>query len=169
MISPVNGEVSFEDGLCIAGHSEFIVISARMVTSHKLPVPGWSQHAMGIHPSDHGEFEVNVITGDERRVEALYFSHCHSDYEAVTLDDAKRRSYHEGIIAADLGGVREFGWGYVICRLQRDLHKPAGHPATIVMRDWLWIVYNPFSNVPLRARSIEMLLAAHEPLPPGGN
>jgi hypothetical protein len=87
-------------------------------------------------------------------VEALYFSHCHSFYEAGTPEDAERRIYHEGIIAADLGGQREFGWGNVFCRVQ-----------TIVMRDWMWVVYNPFSNVPLRARSIEMFLRAHEPHP----
>lgn len=169
MISPVNGEVGLKDGLCIGAHSQLATISAHIVSSHDLPVPGWSEHSMGTHPSDHGEFEVNVITGEERRVEALYFSHCHSFYEAGTPDDAERRVYHEGVIASDLGGQREFGWGRVFCRVRRDSHKSAGRPAMIVMRDWIWIVYNPFSDVPLRSRSIEMLLAAHEPLPPGGD
>jgi hypothetical protein len=126
---------------------------------------------MGDHPSDHGRFEVNVVTGEERRVEALYFCHSHSFYTATTPEDEERRIYHEGVIASDLGGQREFGWGRVFCRLQRlyDVAASFGSGQTIVMRDWIWIVYNPFSNVPLRAESIEMLLAAHEPLQPGGD
>ena len=157
MISPINGELSLKDGLCIGAHSQLATISAPILSSHALPVPGWTRHDLGIHRSDHGEFELNAVTGEALRVEALYFSHCHSFYEEWTPDDAERRIYHEGVIGSDLGGQREFGWGQVFCRVQ-----------TIVMRDWIWIVYNPFANVPLRAKSIEMLLAAHEPLPPGG-
>jgi len=43
-------------------------------------------------------------------------------------------------------------WGHVFCRLD---------PAS--KHDWLVVIYNPFTNVPLSARSIEMLFA-HEPI-----
>jgi hypothetical protein len=154
MISQVNGEVSFQDGLCIGAHSHLAGISTFVVSSHEVSIPGWSRHPLGIHRSNHGEFDVHAIVGDERRVEALYLSHSHSYYSEETPDDAERRIYHEGVIAADLCGQHEFGWGQIFCRYE-----------TIARRDWIWVVYNPFTNVPLRASSIEMILAAHEPLP----
>ena len=154
MISAINGEVSFADGLCVGAHSQLATISSFVVSSYELSVPGWTRHLLGVHGSDRGDFEVHAIVGEERRVEALYLSHCHSFYQPGTPDDAERRIYHENVIAADLCGQREFGWGQIFCRVE-----------TLTNRDWLWVVYNPFANVPLYARSVEMFLAVHESIP----
>ncbi len=126
-----------------------------VVSTRKLPVPGWSQHALGLHTSDHGDFQVEVSVGMERRVEAVFLSHRHPFYEADTPEDSERRAYHEGVIVIDLHGQREFPWGHVFCRFN-----------PLIKCDWLVVVYNPFTNIPLHARTVEMLLEAHEPVRP---
>ena len=154
MISPQNGEVGFEDGLRINPHAQLATLLASVVRSRKLPVPGWSQHILGVHTSDRGEFEVEASVGEENRVEALFLSHCHSFYQSDTPEDSERAAYHEGVIASDLCGQREFSWGHVFCRFNPQ-----------IMRNWLVVVYSPFLNVPLHARIVERLLAAHELIP----
>jgi len=157
MISPLDGEVGFGDGFCVPAHARLTILLASVVNSHDLPVPGWSLYDLGIHRSEYGEFKVEAAVSKEKRVEALFLSHHHSFYQPDTPLDGERRVYHEGIIASDLRGQREFPWGQVFCRFN-----------PLIKRDWLVVVYNPFTNVPLHARSVEMLLAAHEPMPPGG-
>jgi len=154
MISPINGEVSFQDGLCIGAHARVEALLGAVVSERELPVPGWGRHILGVHPSEHGDFDTEVVVSDERRVEALFLSHHHSFYEEGTPQDGERRVYHEGVIALDLRGQREFSWGHVFCRLN-----------PLIKRDWLVIVYNPFANVPLHAESVEKMLAEYEPIP----
>ena len=159
MIAPSNGEVSFEDGLCIA---PFVVMQqmlpllpdGREVPSRALPVEGWRQFVLGMHPSDHGPFEVETCVGNEGRVEAVFLSHCHSFYDKSTDADAERRVFHESVIATDLRGQREFSWGYVFSKLDRAKNQ-----------DWLVVVFNPFSNVPRREVREAMVLTAHEQIP----
>jgi hypothetical protein len=154
MISQFNGEVGFGDGLCIPAHAQVAMLSASVLKVRDLRVPGWSQYHLGLHKSEHGEFQVEASVSNHQRVEGVFLSHSHLFYSADTPEDAERRVYHEGLIACDLRGQCEFPWGHVFCRFdKRDA------------RDWLVIVYNPFANVPLHARSVEMLLAAHEPIP----
>jgi hypothetical protein len=161
MISPVNGEVSFDDGLIIQAHATLsaLVLSQTgfLFSSLKrrdLKVPGWSQYELGVHASCHGEFQVEASVSDVTRVEAVFLSHCHAFYEADTPLDGERRIYHEGVIAIDLCGQREFQWGHAFCRYQKEGH-----------RDWLVVVYSPFANVAMREHAVERLLHAHEPLP----
>jgi hypothetical protein len=154
LISQVNGEVGFEDGLCIAAHAPLFAIAPSAVSSSDLPVPGWRQYVLGLHPSDHGDFQVEASVGETHRVEAVHLSHRHPFYQLDTTEDAGRRAYHEGVIASDLRGQLEFPWGHVFCHF-----KPTSK------YDWLVVVYNPFANVPLQARMVEMFLAAHEPIP----
>ena len=154
MISPVNGEVDFDDGLRVAAHAPLALISPSVVSSCELPVPGWSQHILGLHPSNHGDFQVEASLDKERRVAAVFLGHRHPFYQADTPEDSERRAYHEGVILLDLFGQKEFSWGHVFCRFN-PLHR----------LDWLVVVYDPFANVPLRARAVEMNLIAHEAIP----
>jgi hypothetical protein len=96
---------------------------------------------------------VEASLSDERRIEAVFLS-----YESQGLKpssgDPERRGSHDAVIATDLMGQQEFSWGYVFCRLDQK----ANH-------DWLVVVYNPFTSVPLCARSLDKLLFAHESYP----
>jgi hypothetical protein len=158
MITPVTGEVSFDDGLRIAAHTLITsllgLLPASQVSARPLPIKGWRQYNLGEHSSDFGKFAVEVVTSFERRVEGVFLSHCHEFYDATTPDDAERRVFHESVIAADLFGQREFPWGHVFCRLDPQAN-----------RDWLVVIYSPFSAVPLYEREVYRVLFAHEPNP----
>jgi hypothetical protein len=160
LISPLHGAVSFGRGLRIEAHAQIATLLVPVLRSgypsvtREIPIPGWRQYLLGVHRSEHGEFEVEAAVSEEDRVEALFLSHRHSFYQADTPGDAERRVYHEGVISSDLRGQKEFSWGHVFCHFNARLR-----------RDWLVIVYNPFLNVPLDPRAVKMLLAAHEPFP----
>ena len=108
----------------------------------------------GVWVSDYGQFVVEATVGSEERVDAVFLSHCHSFYDKSAKGDAERRTFHEGIIATELRGQREFSWGSVICKY--DAAKN---------RDWLVIIFNPFTNVPRKERHEAMVLTAHEEIP----
>jgi hypothetical protein len=158
MIIASTGEVYFGKTLSVLPHQPFpsimVDVKRKGVSRRKLPIEGWTQYMLGIHKSDHGDFEVEVVTGSELRIEGVFLSHHHSFYDPRTPDDAERRIFHDGVIASDLRGQREFSWGHVFCRVD-----------TKANRDWLVIVYNPFSEVPLRAREAYRQLFAYE-IPP---
>jgi hypothetical protein len=158
MIIPSTGEVSFDDGLRIAAHTRIASLlgslTASQVSARPLPIEGWQQHMLGEHSSDFGTFTVEVATGFERRVEGVFLSHCHPFYDTAAPDDAERRVFHESVITSDLFGQREFPWGQVFCRLDRQAN-----------RDWLVVIYSPFSAVPLQQREVYRVLFAHEPTP----
>jgi hypothetical protein len=78
-------------------------------------------------------------------------AHVHPFYEALTPEDAERRAYHEGIVATDLKGQREFAWGYVLCKLD-----------PVANRDWLVVVYHQGLHVPNAAREALRELIARE-------
>jgi len=158
MITATTGEAVFSDGLLIAPHVRLSVLlnSDRMCTTsmRELPIQGWNQLVLGVHASSYGIFEVEATLGPERRVEGLFLSHEHPFYEAGTPLDSERRAFHEGVIATDLRGQLEFSWGHVFCRLDKKSN-----------RDWLVLIYSPFSNVPLHEREIYKMLIEHERQP----
>jgi hypothetical protein len=158
VIIPSTGEVGFADGLRITAHvlvSRLLeALPQDIISTRELPIEGWRQHVLGKHASNHGVFFVEVATGSEGRVEAVFLSHCHEFYDSTTPIDSERRVYHEGIIASDLRGQREFSWGYVFCRLDSKVNQ-----------DWLVVIYSPFSTVPLHRREVYKVLIAHEPSP----
>jgi len=119
-----------------------------------LPIPGWQQHMLGEHTSSFGTFSVEVATGFEHRVEGVFLSHSHSFYTTASQDDSERRAFHDGVIASDLFGQQEFPWGHVFCRLDYQSN-----------RDWLVIIYSPFSAIPLHQREVYRVLIAHESTP----
>lgn len=158
MITASSGEVSFSDDLRIAPHIEIVALlkaSTRYeIRKRDLPIKGWMQLILGIHTSDHGDFEVEATMGPECRVEGVFLSHHHSFYEPNTLEDSERRTFHEGVIATDLRGQCEFTWGHAFCKLDKEAN-----------RDWLVLIYSPFSNVPLHEREIYKMLMEHERTP----
>lgn len=157
MITAITGEAAFSDGLQVAPHSLFSDLlkthpgHATSVRVRELPVEGWKQLVLGIHASDKGEFEVEAAMGPEHRVEGLFLSHHHSFYEARIPADSERRAFHEGVIATDLRGQHEFSWGHVFCRLDKKTN-----------RDWLVLIYSPFSNIPMHKREVYKILTEHE-------
>jgi len=156
MISSVNGEVCFTDGLCIGALMRCLEISKYAVRWVDLEVPKWKLMPLGIHPSIPGDFNVQAVVNEAGRVEAVYLCHSHLFYEAATPLDGERRVYHEGVIALELKGQREFPWGNVFCRFNPHLR-----------RDWLVVVYHPSLNVPLHNAVAERMLIEHELPPPG--
>ena len=160
MIVPSTGEISFTDGLRITAHAliqPLLRTTPGPVSSRALPVEGWNQHHFGEHPSSFGRFEVEVATGAADRVEGVFLRHLHPFYDPATPEDSERRAFHEGVIASDLRGQREFSWGHVFCRLKKEEN-----------RDALVVIYTPFCNVPLQQREVYRVLVAHElpgPLP----
>jgi hypothetical protein len=120
MISRSSGEATFVD-LRILPHAVLAPGEARR--THALPIPGWSQHLLGVHDSDRGAFEVEVISNHQRRIQIVLLAHHHPFYEANTPEAAERRAFHEGVIGSDLAGQREFSWGQVFCRRDAKSNK----------------------------------------------
>lgn len=162
MILPETGEVNFASGLRITAHTPIVQLLADLpsskVSTNSLPIDGWNQHLLGIHESDFGRFEVEVVSGSEDRVEGAFLSHIHPFYRSDTPEDSERRAFHDGVIATDLRGQKEFSWGNVFCRVDPKQN-----------RDWLVVIYTPFSSVPLHQREIYRMLVAHEPPPETGH
>src|SRR5436190_3858424 len=100
VIDSTSGEIAFAGRLSIVPHVEIKVIAAAtQKQTTDLPIEGWHQHWLGIHRSEFGDFETEVVTGPETRVEAVFLTHQHSFYEAGTPEDGERRTFHEGLIA----------------------------------------------------------------------
>ena len=81
----------------------------------------------------------------------VLLSHHHSFYQPDTPHDAERRAFHEGVIAKDLMGQKEFDWGEALCRLETSRNK-----------DWLVIAYSRDAKVPLEVKQMLSSLLAHE-------
>jgi len=158
MITAITGEAAFSDGLQVAPHCTLSALlkthPGHATSVRELPVEGWKQLVLGIHASDQGYFEVEVAMGPELRVEGLFLSHHHPFYEAGTPGDSERRAFHEGVIATDLRGQQEFSWGHVFCRVDKKSN-----------RDWLVLIYSPFSNIPMHKREVYRILMEHEKTP----
>lgn len=158
MIARATGEVFFQDGVCLLPHDPIhtVLVQARgqEKISQDLPAKGWKKHLLGNHPSDRGTFEVEAVTGPEERIHMVFLAHDNPFYETGTPDDSERRAYHEGVIASDLGGQREFPWGQVFCRLDPKINK-----------DWLVVAYTAGAQVPLKVRNALLQISAHEKEP----
>jgi hypothetical protein len=155
MISPISGEVVFSDGLRFSPHEALCEAHIRDARSHSmLPVPGWTQHVLGGHPSEHGRFEVEAVSDRDSRIQVVLLAHSHPFYQSDTPGDAERRTFHESIIGTDLLGQREFSWGEAFCRLDAKNN-----------RDWLVIVYTAGPQVPLQRAELLRHLREHETIP----
>jgi hypothetical protein len=151
MISSSNGEVLFVD-LRILPHSVLTPGDPQRI--RKLPVPGWSQHLLGVRRSDRGTFEVEAVSDEQRHIQVVLLAHQHPFYEKNTPEDGERRAFHEGIINADLAGQREFSWGQVFCRFDSKSNK-----------DWLVLAYTPGPHVPKQTSIVLERLHARDPEP----
>jgi hypothetical protein len=151
MISRISGEVAFQ-GLQILPQA--ILPSSLAQKSRALPIPGWSGHILGLHHSDRGAFEVEVLSDADTRIQVLLLAHSHPFYERNTPGDTERRAFHEGLISSELAGQREFSWGEVLCRLDARANK-----------DWLIIAYNQGPHITKEAPELLLHLLAHQPYP----
>jgi hypothetical protein len=153
MISPVTGEVVFSDGLRFSPHEPLSESHIQDARSHsQLPIPGWTQHILGVHPSSHGPFEVEAVSDRDSRIQAVLVAHAHSFYQPGTPNDSERRAFHESVIGSDLHGQQEFSWGKAFCRLDIEHNK-----------DWLVVVYTVGPQVPLHRAELLRHLREHEP------
>ena len=59
MISGSSGEVTFADLRILP---QDVLGQGTSWQTHALSAPGWSQHVLGIHYSDRGAFEVEVLS-----------------------------------------------------------------------------------------------------------
>jgi hypothetical protein len=159
MINQVTGEIDFRDGLRILPHCSVQSLSADSgsspkVKTQKLSLDGWKRHALGFHVSEHGTFEVEALSAENKRIHVVLLSHRHPFYEKGTPEDADRRAFHEGVVSSDLGGQKELAWGEVIFRLE-----------TTSNQDWLVVAYHRESRVPLPQKEVLLRLCAHEEIP----
>lgn len=155
MISRTTGEIVFANGVVFTPQGELVqehLIDVR--AHHQLSVPGWTLHLLGEHESEHGLFEVQAVSDPACRIQTVLLSHLHPFYGEETPDDGERRAFHEGVLETELGGLREFWWGEVFCRVDGDSNK-----------DWLVVVYKSGPTVPLRPPAFPRHLRTHAPLP----
>ena len=159
MINRVTGEIDFSDGLRIVPHCTTQSLSSGFgpslkIETHRLSHKEWKRHVLGFHKSEHGNFEVEALSAEDDCIHVVLLSHRHTFYEVGTLEDAERRTFHEGVVSSDLGGQREFAWGEVLSRLEQAATK-----------DWLVVAYNRESRVPLPEKEVLLRLCAHERIP----
>ena len=159
MINRTTGEISFRDGLHIVPHSGIQSLMANdevrpKIRTQKLSLKGWKRHVLGFHDSEHGTFEVEVLSADEDRIHVVLLAHRHEFYESTTPGDAERRAFHEGVVNVDLAGQKEFKWGEVLFRLESASNK-----------DWIVVAYSREAARPLQVKEAILRLCAHEDLP----
>ena len=156
MINRVTGEVDFHGGLRIVPHCSVHSLPGTASVplrsrTRKLSLQGWKRHVLGYHASEHGTFEVEALSVDDERIHVVLLAHRHALYEPGTPEDAERRAYHEGVVATDLAGQREFSWGEVVFRLERVPNK-----------SWLVIAYHREASVPLPTAAPRLSMSIHE-------
>jgi len=72
-------------------------------------VEGWISFNLGVHLSDHGTLDVTAVTDTDSKLRIVILSQYRARFEWTSA--ASRKAFHEGVIASDLGGQREFSWG----------------------------------------------------------
>lgn len=122
MISRLDGEVSFSDGLVIRPQMPLRDLPA---TSRDLAggsLMGWVMFALGTHPSKHGDFQVEVAcaTMDDRPVFLVVMVSMNPFFHTPVEGDRERWIFHEGVLARELRGQREFAWGEAFCKYNRQ-------------------------------------------------
>ena len=159
MINRVTGEVSFRSGLNIQPHCSIRSLfkdqqGLQSCSSKNLPLNDWKRYLLGFHDSEHGTFELEVLTHGPERVYVVMLCHQHAFYEPGTAEDSERRAFHEGVTSTDLSGQREFNWGEVRCRFDAKANK-----------DWLVVSYRRELNVPSQLEDVFLSLNRHEIVP----
>lgn len=118
MISRLDGEVSFADGLVIRPHMPSRSLPAGTLELAGGSSWGWVMFALGEHPSIYGAFRVEVAcaTADEHPVFLVVLSSVEPFFDTPVEGDRERWIFHEGVLAGELSGQREFAWGEVFCK-----------------------------------------------------
>jgi hypothetical protein len=158
MISSITGEVAFSNGLAFRPHLVLSGEHLKDASKHlQLPIPGWTHHRLGTHPSEHGDFDVEAVSDFDCRLMVVLVSHVHPFYQTGTPGDSERRAFHEGVIATDLHGQCEYSWGEAFCH-----YDAAGK------KDWLVIEYaqGPLVPRPPRDHLLHLRTLEAPPKPP---
>jgi hypothetical protein len=136
MIAPATGEVRFHDSLTIVALCpvQFLICERPGTTFKKLHTS--ERKWQGMHPSEHGVFEVEVVSGSDDRVHAVFLAHV-DPQQRSRGGELERGDLHEQVIAIDLKGQKEFSWGEVGCRLSEAGKK-----------EWLVVAYGKGPPVP---------------------
>lgn len=153
MISLQTGEIRFSDGWLVQGQASITDLAEKILSSRRLPIPGWRLYDVGVHESEYGKFEVMVVCGPDRTVCLAILTHRHSFYEADTWEDGERRVYHEEILSRDLKGRRTYPWGDAFCRFHAQDHQ-----------DRLIVAYTGGGQVPQEIAEVLLNLEEHERL-----
>jgi hypothetical protein len=121
MIGAANGEVVFADGLIIRPHGSLksLPLQPKMLGSSPL---GWSYFDAGRHPSEHGEFAVELACSDAEglAVFLVVLWSMNPFFDILSDQDRERAAFHEAVLARDLRGQREFSWGEAFCKYNRQ-------------------------------------------------
>lgn len=144
MISRLDGEVSFSDGLVIRSHMRLRDLPKSLSAPAGSSELGWMVFRLGIHPSAHGNFEVEVAcaTADEQPVFLVVLVSADPFFATPAEGDRERWVFHEGVLARELSGQREFPWGEAFCK-----YDPQDR------RNCLNVVYTAGPKVPGFARA----------------
>jgi hypothetical protein len=121
MISQLDGEVSFSDGLVVRPHmpsSDLLTSSSTLIGASEL---GWMAFRLGEHPSEYGNFLVEVACATEEDPVFLVVLVSTDPFFATPVEgDRERWIFHEGVLARELCGQREFAWGEAFCKYDRQ-------------------------------------------------
>jgi hypothetical protein len=122
MISRLDGEVSFADGLVIRPHMPRRFLPGPLRELVRGSSGEWVLFALGERPSAHGDFQVEVgcATADEHPVFLVVLSSVEPFFDTPVEGDRERWIFHEGVLARELSGQREFAWGEAFCKYSRE-------------------------------------------------
>lgn len=139
MISRHDGEVSFSDGLVIRPHMPLWHLPSASRDLAGGSLMGWGMFTLGTHPSQYGDFAVEVAcaTVDQRPVFLVVLVSMNPFFRMPVEKDRERRVFHEGVLARELSGQREFSWGEAFCKYNQEDR-----------RDCLNVVYTAGPKVP---------------------
>ena len=150
MIAALDGEVSFADGLVIRAHDSVRTLPLKPEVLGSSPL-GWVYFSAGRHPSEHGEFAVELACSeaDELAIFLVVLWSVNPFFQTASEEDRERAVFHESVLARDLRGQREFSWGEAFGKYNRQ-----------DARNCLNVVYTAGPKVPRMTREGLRALAA---------
>jgi hypothetical protein len=161
MIAPHNGEVCFSDGIVIRAHTPIWKLPLQPEVLGQSDF-GWVYFTAGRHESEHGTFELELACShlDALEIFLVVLWSVEPFFEETSAQDRERAIFHEGILARDLRGQREFSWGEAFCKYNRKSYRsclnvvytagpkvPAAPPAGLQVR---WEHSSSENSSPLR-------------------
>lgn len=157
MINPVTGELNF-DQLVLKPHQlkqeidfDWQRLRSDIVAKANNPTHGFTTLFFATVSKDYGEFDTQLTFDPDNHFVLATLCHQHEFYVSGTLEDSERRAFHDSIVAKDLNGQTDFGWGQIRHFFCDQLEI-----------DYLAIIYSPGTNVPTPDGLTPKVLAAAE-------